>query len=176
MSGQADPATRGQQRVARLVEAFEGIARTRMAGLPVVHPGLRVEAVGFALHQDPNAGDDGMLGVLVTPWCMNLVWLGLDGAYPPPDRTAPAATMERIRDLGPERFAFRVAHEAGIGPYEMCSLASPLFAFADQAAAVATARGVLDLLRPRVPAGGLTRPERRRFLLGRRPAPASSPR
>lgn len=155
----------GAERVARLAAGFERIAATRMAGLPVVHPQLRVEPVGFALHQGQPDGEPGMLGVLVTPWSMNLIWLGLDA-----DVVSPAPA-ERIRDIGGEQFAFRLAHEDGIGPYESCSLASPMFAFADQTAAVATAQAVLDLLR---------RPEdqpvpaRRRFLFGAG-APASTP-
>ena len=47
-------------------------AAARMAGLAVVNPALRVEAVGFAPWQGC------WLGVVVTPWCMNLVLAPLD--------------------------------------------------------------------------------------------------
>ena len=47
---------------ASLVAAFERIAATRMAGLPLNNPALRVQAVGF------RAQDDGYLvGVLIFP-------------------------------------------------------------------------------------------------------------
>lgn len=52
-----------------LVARFDTIRRTRMQGLPFLNPALAVEAVGFRplnKHQ---------LGVLITPWFMNLVLL-----------------------------------------------------------------------------------------------------
>ncbi len=53
---------------ARLVAAFEAAA-VRMRGLPIVNPALAVEAVGFA----PWEGH--WLGVMVTPWFINLTLL-----------------------------------------------------------------------------------------------------
>jgi len=55
-------------RAAALEARFGDIAATRMRGVPVLHEGLAVQAVGF------EAVDDGLVGVLVTPWFMNLVW------------------------------------------------------------------------------------------------------
>ena len=55
--------------VTALESAFRRIAATRMAGLPINHPLLAVEGVGFRLWQGK------WLGVLVTPWAMNLVLL-----------------------------------------------------------------------------------------------------
>lgn len=52
-----------------LVERFHAIHAENMQGLPIVHPDLEVEAVGFA------PWDDHELGVLITPWFMNLVLL-----------------------------------------------------------------------------------------------------
>lgn len=52
-----------------LVARFDTIQRTRMQDLPFLNPALAVEAVGFRplnKHQ---------LGVLITPWFMNLVLL-----------------------------------------------------------------------------------------------------
>jgi len=54
---------------ARLVEQFETTYVEHMQGLPVVNAALKVEAVGF------QAFDDYQLGVLITPWFMNLVLL-----------------------------------------------------------------------------------------------------
>jgi [NiFe] hydrogenase assembly HybE family chaperone len=125
-------------RVAALVALYERIGRTRMAGLPLLHGGLSVQAEGFAAEADGHVA----LGVLVTPWFMNLVRLPLnEGAA----LAAPGAS--RRRAVGAHAFDFIGAFEPGFGALEACSLFSPMFEFADQAAAVATARAVLDTLR-----------------------------
>ena len=144
-------------RVRMLEAGFERIAATRMAGVPLCHPQLQVAAVGFAA----QPGSGGAVGVLVTPWFMNLVWLPLD-AQPADGVLAVGDT--RTRALGPERFDFIGAFEEAIGPFEACSLFSPMDEFADQAAALATAEAVLSLLRPPPPPEPV--PARRRFLLG----------
>ena len=63
---------------ARALQAlFEHIARTPMAGLPLLQPGLQVQALGFEpVPAEPSVA----LGVLITPWFMNLVLLPLDPA------------------------------------------------------------------------------------------------
>lgn len=144
------------ERVDALQQAYAAIARTRMAGLPLLHPRLAVATVDF--HAD--AQGDAALGVLVTPWCMNLVRLPLRDGLP---RLAVGETG--VRDIGARRFDFIGAQEADVGGFEACSLFSPMFEFADQAAALATARQAMTALRaparPELPA-------RRGFLFGRR--------
>ncbi len=145
-------------RVRALQRAFEHIARTRMAGLPLVNARLAVAAVGF------RADDDGefALGVLVTPWCMNLVRLPLH------DEALPLRPGKMgAREIAARRFDFVGAHEGGVGAFEAASLFSPMFEFVDQAAALATAEEALKELRialPRAP----EQPARRGFLFGRR--------
>lgn len=51
----------------RLERGFERIWKTRMMGLPMLHPRVRVQAVGF------RRWKYFWLGVIVTPWCMNLI-------------------------------------------------------------------------------------------------------
>ena len=63
-------------RIRELEALFERIAATRMLGVPILHPGLAVKAVGFR----PDADGGAAVGVLVTPWFMNLVWLPLGEA------------------------------------------------------------------------------------------------
>ncbi len=93
---------------------------------------------------------------------MNLVWL-------PKDSTAPLA--DEVRTLGSDKLSFMVANEVGIGPYQMCSLFSPVFEFDAQDTARATAQEVLRLLRmipepaPKPPV--VEAPSRRAFLTGR---------
>lgn len=151
-------------RIDALESAFRHIAATRMRGLPLLHAPLQVQAVGFA-----PAGAGWALGVLVTPWFMNLLRLPLQPlvALPTalPTSPAPAATpaclaigQDGVREIGGESLHFIGAHEPRLGHYEVCSLFSPMFQFVDQAAAVATAHEVLRLLRqPAAP----PQPERR---------------
>ncbi len=144
-------------RVAALEARFAMIAVTRMAGVPMLNERLAVAAVGF------EPVEDGCVGVLLTPWFMNLLWLPGDEAR------AAAPGSNRRRAVGRENFDFIGAHEEGIGPYETCSLFSPMFEFEDQAAALATAREVLVQLRQPEPE---PQPSRRALLFGRPAAPA----
>lgn len=134
-------------RVHALEQRYREIAATRMAGVALCHPQLEVAAIDFA----PDADGAGALGALVTPWFMNLVWLPLPKARPHDPSAPPPAALRvgetRRRAVGPEIFEFIGAQEGGLGNFEACSLFSPMFEFADQAAAVETARQVLRLLR-----------------------------
>ena len=142
---------------ARLEAAFRAIAAARMRGLPVVNAALEVEAVGFA------PWDAHWLGVLVTPWCMNLVLLPREPArwasLPPGKKVAyrfPAGVYE-----------FVSGHEAAVGEYQACSLFSPMFEFADHAAARLTAQAALEALFDATHADAAPSPARRAFLGGR---------
>jgi [NiFe] hydrogenase assembly HybE family chaperone len=123
--------------VAKRVEKhFTHVHRSRMADMPLVNRKLRVQAVGF------RQWGEGVLGVLVTPWSMNLI-LMVDK-----DQSAllPAAGS-KIRHRfpsGPHEFI--VGGEPGFGPYQMCSMFSPMFEFENQASAVATAKAVMKAL------------------------------
>ena len=138
---------------------FAAIAATRMHGLPVMNPQLAVEALGFAERRDARDGSPGVLGLLIAPWFMNLLWLPRDGAAPL------AAGALRERRFGERSLSFVGAHDECLGAYESCSLFSPMFDFPDQASARATAEQVLALLAeapPPAPALG-----RRALLFGR---------
>jgi [NiFe] hydrogenase assembly HybE family chaperone len=147
-------------RTTALVAMYEDIACTRMAGLPVVHAALRVQAVGFAA---PSAEPGMALGVLITPWFMSLVRLPLDAAA----REAVAAPRQRARRrIGTDGIDFIGHDDPPIGAFETCSLFSPMHELADQAAAVAVAEQVLLMLRQSA-AVAPQQPARRGFLLGR---------
>jgi [NiFe] hydrogenase assembly HybE family chaperone len=148
------------ERAQALEAVFRDIACTRMAGVPVLHAALRVEAVDFEV----LAAEDecGALGVLMTPWFMNLVW------FPIERRDTPALVGESVvRVVGAEPFDFIAAHEARFGSFEACSLFSPMFQFADHAAARATAAAVLASLRAKPVPPAEKPPARRSFLFGR---------
>ncbi|HUN92972.1 MAG TPA: [NiFe]-hydrogenase assembly chaperone HybE [Burkholderiaceae bacterium] len=157
----------------RLQQAFVDIAQDRMAGLPMVHPDVGVEAVGFAPHPGPD-GEEGWLGVLITSWCMNLVWIP---ATPDAARSVASPGATRLHALGDSAYAFIGSHEAiaGHGRFEACSLFSPMSDFADHAAARAVADEILRSLRKAAQqAGGeqaatareTVETSRRRFLFG----------
>ena len=120
----------------RLQAVFEKIQRERMQDVPVINPKLAVAAVGF------HPWRDSYLGVLVTPWFMNLMLL-----------PQTPAQWSDLPELGKQtqafpsgQYSFITGQEAGIGKYQMCSLFSPMFEFADQAAALETAAIVLQEL------------------------------
>lgn len=159
-----------QSRVQTLEQVFVHIANTRMRDVPVQNPALRVQATGFVPHA--CAGGELLLGVLVTPWFMNLVCLPMDLANSG-TTTLPVGQKEKRR-IGSESFEFIGAHEEGLGAFACCSLFSPMFGFADHAEAMATATEVLKLLRTSAPAPASQAapvieppPSRRGFLFGR---------
>jgi len=120
--------------VVELLESvFDQVHRERMVDMPMVNPALRVQAVGFAPWQG------GSIGVLITPWCMNLMHL-------PPADVAGALQPGGKRQLAfPSGIYEFIGGEAsGLGRYEMCSLFSPMFDFPDQAVAVATAQEAMS--------------------------------
>jgi [NiFe] hydrogenase assembly HybE family chaperone len=156
--------------VTRLEACFTKVWHTRMEGLPILNPALRVEAINFL------PWDNGWLGVLVTPWFMSLLWV-------PNDRDAP---LGQVRDkvvqyLPSGDYEFLVSHEDGMGNYLSCSLCSPMSPFADQESARATAIAVLQAVMqpPAEPAPAAAPPQstevplsqrslsRRELLLGR---------
>jgi [NiFe] hydrogenase assembly HybE family chaperone len=173
--------------VQALEAVYDDIARTRMAGLPVMNPALQVQALGFGGapgQRSDMAGADGIWGVLITPWFMNLLWrtgeVGDVRIAPEAGQTkgalAPAVGHSRERKLGDHPLAFIGAWDERLGAFECCSLISPMFQFADQAAAVAVAQAVLTALRqspdgPAAPPQSASADEvvaaRRRFLFGR---------
>jgi [NiFe] hydrogenase assembly HybE family chaperone len=133
-------------RAAELEACFRRIADTRMAGLPFLHPGLAVQAVGFSPEPDAPAV---LAGVLVTPWFMNLVRLpvrALDGGAGAAAGWL-AVGAKASRPVGALALDFIGGREDGLGVFESASLFSPMQAFADQAAAVVAAQAALDHLR-----------------------------
>jgi [NiFe] hydrogenase assembly HybE family chaperone len=124
-----------------LEAVFRDIERTRMAGLPILHPALAVEAVGF----EPLHGH--WLGVLITPWFMNAMIV--PGAQADWLSVAEGAWVDWRLPVGDLRFYCMV--EPGLGEVHAHSLYSPVTRFADPAAARAEAQRCLSLLRAAPP-------------------------
>jgi [NiFe] hydrogenase assembly HybE family chaperone len=129
------------QQARTLCTHFQGIADTRMRGLPFLNQQLVVEAVGFSAQIAGENAATGVLGILITPWFMNLIWL------PENTGTILAQGASGEHQFGGQCLSFIGAEGEDIGVYESCSLFSPMFEFADQDAARQTAEQVLALLR-----------------------------
>jgi [NiFe] hydrogenase assembly HybE family chaperone len=115
-----------------LAQIFRAAA-DRMRGLAFVNPALRVEAVGFA----PWEGS--WLGVMVTPWCMNLV---LAPRVPALWKSLVAGAKRTYRFPAGD-YEFVGAVDDRVGDYQVCSLLSPLLEYDDHE----TARLVATLAR-----------------------------
>ncbi|MGR9115555.1 MAG: [NiFe]-hydrogenase assembly chaperone HybE [Gammaproteobacteria bacterium] len=113
-----------------LETVFHRVLTQRMAGLPVLNPELKVQALEFQCHQINWAG------MLVTPWFMNLMLLPKAGAHWP----SLAAGDKILCGFPAGEFEFILAHEPELGAYAACSLYSPMFQFDRQAVAVAAAQ------------------------------------
>jgi [NiFe] hydrogenase assembly HybE family chaperone len=121
---------------AALQARFEHIHLHQMAGVPMLNPALRVQALGFR----PWA--EHWLGVLVTPWFMNLVLFPRQAA-----RWQAIGERESRHYVFPAGvFEFIGSRDAELGDYQACSLFSPMFEFNDHAAAHDTAVAALAAL------------------------------
>jgi len=145
---------------AQLESLFRHIADTRMQGIPILNPALQVEAIGFRQWQGPQ----GLLwvGVLLTPWFMNLLLL------PAAADSLPAVPPggEVVVPLPGDALPFMAGHEAALGDYRLCSLFSPVLQFADQDSARSTAEEILKLMFPPAQPAAPDLSRRRLFGLG----------
>jgi [NiFe] hydrogenase assembly HybE family chaperone len=107
-----------------------------MQDMPMVNPALSVEAVGFR----PWA--DHWLGVLVTPWFMNL-WL-MPRVLAKWQPIGERETRHYVFPAGV--FEFIGGRDPALGDYQACSLFSPMFEFSDPANARDTAVAALAAL------------------------------
>ncbi|MFM2042996.1 MAG: [NiFe]-hydrogenase assembly chaperone HybE [Pseudomonadota bacterium] len=145
------------ERTAALAAAY-GAADARMRGLPVHNPALGVELIGFRsitlgdgeAGADAGAGD-GLFGIVITPWFMNITLIPVDPAgWTDP---APGSAVERVLPSG--RYDFVVGELEGVGRVLTCSLFSPMAEFVDATAARIAAQAALEeVMRPNVPTPG----------------------
>jgi [NiFe] hydrogenase assembly HybE family chaperone len=159
------------QRVSALVAHFVRVQTERMAGVPLLNPALRVEAVGFEWAGGAEEGSEPVAeGVLITPWFMSLLRLPANN-LPHGNRVG----RKTVRDFGSERFDFIGAHDVAIGYHETCALFSPMNGFTSQDQARDTALASLALVRPLPEAAGVapvaveSLAPRRAFFMARRP-------
>ena len=119
----------------RLVADFTEIYHAKMRDVPIVNKTLHVQAVGFR-----KAGDV-ILGVLISPWFMNLVQLpdGQDWS-----RLKPGEKEVIAYPSGEYEFIHNTREL--IGGYKACSLFSPMGDFSKQSEAVDVANAVMVAL------------------------------
>jgi [NiFe] hydrogenase assembly HybE family chaperone len=140
-----------------LETTFNEILDKRMRDLPVVNAALSVQALGF------NRFGEDCLGILITPWFMNLMLL--PGPNSHWHTQQPGTKIEKHFPYG--AFEFTLGSETQIGTYALCSLFSPMFQFENQAAALATAQAALQGLLTEATPRGVSRRDLLRGAIGK---------
>lgn len=126
----------GHPRVQALLVQFRRID-AGMRDLPLYNEKVAIEAIGFRLF-----GDDALLGVLLTPWFMNLVALPIE---PQPLNMAQVGKSVAV-ELPAGRRTFVIGGDEVIGLYRAHSLHSPVSRFTLPGQARAEANRLLALL------------------------------
>ena len=129
------PEQAGEQRIRQLVQRFTHIGQTAMRDLPIYNHALRVDALGFQMT------DKGLLGVLITPWFINVMLL------PQQKQKAPLPLGERVtHELISGEHTFTVGEDDELGHYDFLTLASPTLRYKSQQAARDAAQKALSKL------------------------------
>ncbi|MBY5988974.1 [NiFe]-hydrogenase assembly chaperone HybE [Roseovarius atlanticus] len=121
---------------ARLVAEFREIWHAKMRDVPMVNKLLSVEAVGFRMV------DGRPLGVLVSPWFMNLVQLPGEGE----DWSGLTPGTKELIAFPSGDYEFIHNTRDMIGGYKACSLFSPMGDFSTQLQAQEVARAIMVAL------------------------------
>jgi [NiFe] hydrogenase assembly HybE family chaperone len=119
-----------------LVTDFTEVWHGKMRDVPIVNKLLQVQAVGFQMH------DGRPLGVLLSPWFMNLVQLPAEGE----DWSALVPGAKEVISFASGEYEFIHNVREMVGGYKACSLFSPMGEFRTQAQAVDVARAVMVAL------------------------------
>mgnify|MGYP001814253966 CR=1 FL=1 len=119
-----------------LVARFQQIGVERIFGLPIYNDALNVEAVEF------QSCDGGLIGVLITPWFMNIMLL--------PEDTSPWQTQElgvKVKyklDSGEHEFV--IGEDEEVGRYLFRTVTSPTHCYKKQIAAINSGKKALSAL------------------------------
>jgi len=126
--------------VDRLELRFKQLGAERIYGLPIYNEALTVEAVDFQICAG-DLGDD-LIGVLVTPWFVNIMQLPSD-SDPWRSYTVGERTTYPL-DSGAREFV--IGEDEEVGRYLFRTVASPTQCFKDQIAAITGGRNALKAL------------------------------
>lgn len=120
----------------KLVTDFTEVWHSKMRDVPMVNKVLRVQAVGWMLH------DGRPLGVLISQWFMNLVQLPAEDE----DWSGLVAGEKEVLSFASGDYEFIHNTREMTGGYKACSLFSPMGDFNTQAQAVEVAEAVMVAL------------------------------
>ena len=121
------------QKTTALVADFTEVWHAKMRDVPMVNKVLHVQAVGFRLV------DGRPLGVLISPWFMNLVQLPAEGE----DWSDLIAGTKESKSFPSGDYEFICNTREMVGGYKACSLFSPMGDFRTQQQAVDVAEAVM---------------------------------
>ncbi len=125
-----------RERTKALEADFTEIWNGKMRDVPMVNALLQVEAIGFRLHEGRP------LGVLLSPWFMNLVLLSAEGE----DWSGLTPGEKEVIEFPSGAYEFTHNTREMVGGYKACSLFSAMGEFRSQAQAVDVARAVMGAL------------------------------
>ena len=124
---------------AELERIYEQVYREFMQEVPVVNHAIQVEAINF------SEWEGHWLGVMLTPWFMNILVIPKTGSPWPKMEVAKGNEVMLSFPQGDYKFSPR--DDEGIGSYLSCSLASPVNDWKSHAEAKRTAEDVLSLIK-----------------------------
>ena len=140
LSDPGSEATRVAAEIARATDMLEADFREvyngKMRDVPLVNVALHVEAVGFCIH------DGRPVGVLISPWFMNLIQLPSPGE----DWSDLHPGTKEVVSFPSGEYEFIHNVREMTGGYKACSLFSPMGEFRTQAQAVDVAKAVMTAL------------------------------
>ncbi len=119
-----------------LVTDFTEVWHAKMRDVPMVNKLLHVQAVGWGIHQGRP------LGVLISPWFMNLIQLPAEGE----DWSDLLAGTKEVIGFPSGEYEFIHNIREMTGGYKACSLFSPMGEFKTQQQAVDVAEAVMQAL------------------------------
>lgn len=125
-----------RQKTRALEAEFTEIWHAKMRDVPMVNRNLEVRAVGFRVHEARP------LGVLISPWFMNLIQLPADDE----DWSALTPGAKELITFPSGVYEFTHNTRDMIGGYKACSLFSMMSDFKTQADAVEVAGAVMSAL------------------------------
>lgn len=125
-----------QSVAALLEEIFTRIHQEQMQGIPILNPVIRVESLGFQVFEGR------VLGVLITPWLMNVVLLPREDE----DWSELKLGQKQAHSLPSGTRKFMLNEIDGIGVCQTHSLYSPMREFSSHRHALRVAQKFLDAL------------------------------
>ncbi|MCP4009564.1 MAG: [NiFe]-hydrogenase assembly chaperone HybE [Proteobacteria bacterium] len=119
-----------------LEEVFTRIHQQQMQGIPILNPAIRIQALGFQIFQGR------VLGVLITPWLMNVVMLAREDE----DWSELKLGQKQPHNFPSGVKKFMLNEIDGIGVCQTHSLYSPMREFSSHEHALRIAQQFLDTL------------------------------